>query len=97
MGRIIYALLDEPKKPKVDEIPQKITVEKMRLLAVEKQKKELGLSSGVEVFNVGYRQFKLRYEDTELELMRTQLYTPYIGKHGKLVVVPSGQPELEKI
>lgn len=95
MAKIIYKL-EKEQKPAEDGPIEKISVEKMRNLAIQKQIETLGIDESNETTatHIGDRKFRLRYRDPELKIFKSQTFTPYIGKSGKLIVV-KGKEEIE--
>ena len=95
MERIRYELEKVPKRDP-DEPMEKVSVGKMRQLAMDKQLSELGIADSEEttVAEIGDRKFRVRYRDPELGVFKSQVFTPYINKAGRLVVV-GGKEEIE--
>lgn len=95
MGRVRYELEKAPRRDP-NEPMEKISVGKMRQLAIDKQLSELGAANSEEttVSEIGNKKFRVRYRDPNLGIFKNQIFTPYINKTGKLVVV-GGEEELE--
>ena len=90
MGRVRYELEKAPKRDPNEPI-EKISVGKLRQLAIDKQLDELGAADSEEttVAEIGNRKFRIRYRDPELGVFKSQVFTPYINKAGRLVIVGS--------
>ena len=90
MGRVRYELEKAPKRDPNEPI-EKISVGKLRQLAIDKQLDKLGAADSEEttVAEIGNRKFRIRYRDPELGVFKSQVFTPYINKAGRLVIVGS--------
>ena len=95
MAKVRYVLEKAPKRDPNEPI-EKISVTKLRQLAIDKQLDELGVASSEEttVAEIGEKRFRIRYRDPELGIFKTQTFSPYISKAGRLVVV-GGNEEVE--
>ena len=95
MAKVRYVLEKAPKRDPNEPI-EKISVAKLRQLAIDKQLDELGVASSEEttVAEIGEKRFRIRYRDPELGIFKTQTFSPYISKAGRLVVV-GGNEEVE--
>ncbi|MEK6829686.1 MAG: hypothetical protein AABY15_06200 [Nanoarchaeota archaeon] len=95
MGKVRYELEKVPKRDP-NEPMEKISVQKMRQLAIDKQLSELGVADSEEttVAEIGNKKFRIRYRDPELGVFKNQVFTPYVNKQGRLVVV-GGKEEVE--
>lgn len=96
MGERIRYMLEKAPKRDPNEPIEKVSVEKLRQLAIDKQLSELGVATSEDttVAKVGVKGFRIRYRDQELGIFKSQVFTPYISKAGRLVVV-SGKEEME--
>ena len=95
MGKVRYELEKAPKRDP-NEPMENISVQKMRELAMDKQLSELGVADSEEttVAEIGEKKFRVRYRDAELGIFKNRVFTPYVNKQGRLVVV-GGKEEVE--
>lgn len=95
MGKVRYELEKVPKRDP-NEPMEKISVQKMAQIAIDKQLGELGVANSEEttVAMMGEKKFRVRYRDPELGVFKSQAFTPYINKQGRMVIV-GGKEEIE--
>lgn len=84
------------KETPVEEPIQDISIVKMQEIAIERQMRMLKTTgTDISVSKLDKGRFRLRYKNLKFGLYMSQKFTPYISKNGRLVIIKSGDPEIE--